>query len=341
MTSLPIVALVNLSDESAAAVSAVDPRIDLRRLQPRTLRWLRARGDWASSDDNAGDADALADFRTATDGAEVWFSSHYSGIRLPDTGPLRWIQLWNAGTDWLLRRGIPGHVTVTSAAGLHQTTISEWVFAYMLSHEKGLPRALRQQQEGLWRRWTPGVLKGRTVGIVGLGAIGAGVARLAQAFGMRVVAIKRSATPGDRAQHCDALYPPDGLPSLLAESDYIVLATPLTDETRGLIGPAELRLARDTAVLINIARGEIVDWQAVRAALAERRLAAYYTDVTVPEPLPDGDPAWADPTLFITPHVSGAFDHYVEAATEIFIDNLHRYIAGEPLRNIVDPERGY
>lgn len=340
MSSLPIVALANLSDDSAAAIRAIDPRIDLRRLQPGTLRWLRSRGDWAQ--DNPSDpADALADFRAAADGAEIWFSGYYPHIRLPDQGSLRWIQVWSAGTDWLLERGVPDQITVTSAAGLHRAAISEWVFAYILSHEKGLLRAFRQQQDAVWQRWIPGVLQGRTLGIVGLGAIGAGVAQLGRAFGMRVVATKRSARPGDHAQHCDALYPPSGLPTLLGESDYVVLAIPLTNDTRGLIGRAALDAMRPTTALINIARGPIVNWQAVRDALADRRLAAYYTDVTVPEPLPDGDPAWSDPNLFITPHVSGAFDGYLEGATELFIDNLRRYVAGEPLRNVVDRERGY
>ena len=340
MASLPILALADVTDDSAAAIRAIDPRIDLRRLKPDTLRWLRKREDWAlPNPEDPGDA--LNDFNLAAQDAEIWFSGYFPNIRLPTQGPLRWLQVWSAGTDWLLKRGVSDHIMVTSAAGLHRAAISEWVFAYILSHEKGLPCAFRQQQDRVWKRWIPGVLSGKTLGIVGLGAIGVGVAELGRAFGMRVVATKRSAQPGDRAENVDALYPPDGLPTLLAESDYVVLATPLTDETRGLIGPAQLDAMRPTTALINIARGPIVDWDAVRTALAEDRLAAYYTDVTVPEPLPDGDPAWSDPNLIITPHVSGAFDGYLEAATDLFIDNLRRYVKGEPLRNVVDRERGY
>ena len=334
---------MHIDEDLVERIRAVDSRLRVHTVERSTATWLRKRSSWSDdpSQDTPSGGAARRDFQAAIARAEVWFSPDYHGMQLPPNGPLRWAQFWSAGLDRLLAQDLPPGVAITSAAGLHAVTISEWILAYMLSHTKRLPRAFQQQQEARWKRWAPGVLRGQTVGIVGLGAIGRETARVCAALGMRVLATKRSARDGDTALHCDRLYSSDRLRDLLTASDYVVLALPLTTETRSLIGPAEFNAMKPDAVLINIARGEVVQWEALLEALHQESIAACYTDVTVPEPLPDGDSVWTHPNLVITPHVTGNLDNYIDGATTIFIDNLRRYTAGETLSNLVDIERGY
>jgi phosphoglycerate dehydrogenase-like enzyme len=208
-------------------------------------------------------------------------------------------------------------------------------------HAKRMPVYQAQQREGVWQRAPSSTLRGATVAIVGLGAIGSETARLCQAFGARVLASRRSARPGDTAEHCDTLFGPADLHPLVAQADYVVLAVPLTPETRGFFGAAEFAAMQPSAALVNIARGAVVDWPAMLEALRAGRIAAVYTDVTVPEPLPPDDASWRTPNLFITPHNSGLFPDYLDRATEMFVENLRRYRAGQPLLRLVDRRLGY
>ena len=189
----------------------------------------------------------------------------------------------------------------------------------------------------------PRELYGATVGIVGLGNIGAEVGRLAKAFGCRVIATKRSTTrTPPRACTPTRSCPRPSCHSLLAESDYVVLSMPLTPETRGMIGEAELRAMKPTAALVNIARGPVVD-EAGAHPRAQRRnwIAAAALDVFDQEPLPADSPLWDMENVIVSPHISGGTEIYNQRAVEIFCENLRRHLAGEPLRNVVDPERGY
>jgi phosphoglycerate dehydrogenase-like enzyme len=266
----------------------------------------------------------------------------FRNLPFASAGSLRWLQLLSAGADRILAQPVPDAVAITNVAGMHATPIGEWVLAFLLMHAKRMPQALDNQRRARWERYrTARNLRDATVAIVGMGAIGLEVARLCQALGARVIATRRRATAGETLPYCDTVYPLRELHTLLGEADYVVLSMPLTDATRGLIGAAEFDAMRSTGVLVNIARGPVVDWEAMLTALREERIGAVYTDVTVPEPLPDGDPAWETPNLIITPHVSGFFPDYVPAAAEIFIDNLQRYVAGDVLRNVVDRELGY
>lgn len=340
---LHVAALMHLDDALADRIRTVDPRLRLHTVDHATFTWLRQRSSWHNdpAQDTPQAAAARRDFQAAVAHAEIWFSPAFRALRLPANGPLRWAQFWSAGVERVLPNGVPSGVAITTAAGLHSVTIAEWVLAYMLAHVKRLPRALEQQGAARWKGWRPDVLRGQTVGLVGLGAIGRETARLCAALGMHVLATKRSAHEGETAPHCDRLYPRHRLPDLLAAADYVVLAAPLTSQTQGLIGSAEFAAMRPTAVLINVARGELVQWPALFQALSDATIAACYTDVTVPEPLPADDPAWAQPNLFITPHVAGNLPDYVAGATAIFIANLRRYLDGRPLHNLVDVERGY
>jgi phosphoglycerate dehydrogenase-like enzyme len=264
-------------------------------------------------------------------------------LKLSDVAPnLKWIQLTSAGADRLLNSGfIEGGVTVTTVSGLHATPIGEFVLSAILMFTKGAPQTMRAQIRHEWARFAPRELSGKTVGIVGLGHIGAEVGRLAKAFGCRVIATKRSSTELHRGLYADEIMPASDLHRLLGESDFVVLSMPLTPETRGMIAEAELRAMKPTAVLVNIARGAVtVEGDLIRA-LREGWIAGAALDVFEHEPLPADSPFWDMDNVILTPHISGGTEIYNQRAIAIFADNLRRYLADEPLQNVVDPARGY
>ena len=264
-------------------------------------------------------------------------------LKLSEVAPnLKWIQLTSAGADRLLNSGfIEGGVTVTTVSGLHATPIGEFVLAAILMFAKGAPQTMRAQLKREWTRFAPRELSGKTVGVVGLGHIGAEVGRLAKAFGCRVIATKRSATEEHRGLYADEIMPASELHRLLGESDFVVLSMPLTPETRGMIGEAELRAMKPSAVLVNIARGPVTVEADLIRALREGWIAGAALDVFDKEPLPADSPLWDMENVILTPHISGGTEIYNQRAVTIFADNLRRYLAGEPLQNVVDPARGY
>jgi phosphoglycerate dehydrogenase-like enzyme len=259
---------------------------------------------------------------------------------LRDAPQLTWMHTCSAGFDQLLvpeiiERGL----TVTRSAATHHIPISEWVIAYILTAAKRFPSLWKAQAEHRWSPPDTDEVGGKTVGIVGAGAIGAEVAKRCTALGMRVIATKR--TPADSPLY-EMVMPADQLPTLLAESDYVVLACPLTTETRGMIGERELRLMKPTAFLMNIARGAlIVDDDLVRA-LREGWIAGAFLDAFQEEPLPADSQLWDVENLFITPHASYISRHFLERSTREFAENLRRYVDGEQLRNTLrEPTLGY
>jgi phosphoglycerate dehydrogenase-like enzyme len=256
---------------------------------------------------------------------------------------LRWFQAASAGVDRLEQSGfLERQVVVTNSSGVAATPIGEYVLMVMLMFAKGAHRLLRAQAERRWTRFLPAELRGRTVGVVGMGHIGTEVARLAQAFGCRVLAIRGSAVGRRQGQPpADELLPPSDLSYLLSESDYVVLAVPLTDRTRRLIGEQELRAMKPTAVLINISRGAVVDEAALVRALKEGWIGGAGLDVFEREPLSEESELWGMENVIVSPHVSGATQVYFQRAVPIFCDNLRRYLGGRPLLNVIDPQRGY
>ncbi len=257
---------------------------------------------------------------------------------------LRWYQQWAAGADWLAR--YPGAVAapfvLTSASGVHAVPISEHVLALMLAWARRLPEAVLAQAAHEWKV-PPGESLGElyesTLLMVGAGAIGSRIARLAAALGMRVLAIRHN--PAKPVEGAEAVYGPDRLVEALPQADFVVLATPLTAATRGMIGPAELSAMKRSTFLVNIGRGALVRQDALVHALAEGMIAGAGLDVFDPEPLPADSPLWAMPNVIITAHYSGATPCYHPRAMAIFLDNLRRYTAGQPLRNLVDKHAGY
>ena len=264
-------------------------------------------------------------------------------LTLGEVAPrLKWIQLTSAGADRLLNSGfIEAGVTVTTASGLHATPIGEFVLTSMLMFSKGAPTYMRAQARHEWTRFPPRELFGKTVGVVGFGHIGEEVGRLAKAFGCRVIATKRSATERSSAPNADEIMPPGELHRLLAASDFVVLSMPLTPDTRGMIGEAELRAMKPTAVLVNIARGPVVAEAALIDALLAGRIAGAALDVFEQEPLPPESLFWDMENVIVSPHISGGTEIYNQRVVEIFARNLGRYLRREPLENVVDPARGY
>ncbi len=208
----------------------------------------------------------------------------------------------------------------------------------MLAVVKRLPEFFAQQGERRWHKLGLRELRGLTVGIIGLGDIGGEIARLCRAFGMRVLGLRRHPRP---YEHADEVLGPDRLHDLLAHSDFVVITCPLTEETRGLIGRAELAAMNPDAWLINVARGAIVDEEALLEALRERKIGGACLDVFTEEPLPEDSPFWDLPNVIITPHNSWSSPHIQEREVDLFLDNLRRYVAGEPLLNVVDKQVGY
>jgi phosphoglycerate dehydrogenase-like enzyme len=258
---------------------------------------------------------------------------------------LRWYQQWAAGANWLLRfsEAAEKDFVLTNASGVHSIPISEHIFALLLALGRGIDRSVRAQMRAEWMGWEEKSdvfeLADKTMVLVGVGAIGERTAQVAVAFGMRVLGVRRNPERG--AAGVEAMVGPDRLLDVLPEADFLVVTAPLTDETRGMIGERELRAMKPSAYIVNIGRGGIIDEGALVKALQEGRIAGAGLDVFEEEPLPEDSPLWKQENVIITPHYAGATPHYDERAMAIFLDNLRRYKAGEPLRNVVDKKLGY
>ncbi|MCS6801000.1 MAG: D-2-hydroxyacid dehydrogenase [Chloroflexota bacterium] len=261
---------------------------------------------------------------------------------LVDCAPdLKWIQIPWAGLDQVAAAGVfERGIVVTNAKGLNARYVAEWALAAILAFAKNLPRYIRQQPAKCWDRHPALSLEEITVGIVGLGTIGSELARRAQALGMRVIAIRRSG-PAAPPPGVAWLGGPADLDRLLAEADVVVLTAPHTAETRGLIGARQLQTMKRSAYLVNVARGALVDEEALAAALREGVIAGAALDVFQTEPLPPSSPLWDLDNVILTPHVSGSYEGHFHRVLRLFIANLERYIAGQPLLNVCDPEKGY
>ena len=337
-----------LEPELVQEIESVDPRIAARVLGQSARQLFRGQRKYPSELEAQT---AQRELEESMAEAEVLFG--FWGPKLIEMYPtpqalregaerLRWIQVTSAGLDRVARSGLlESDFMVTSASGLHATPIGEYVLLVMLMFCKGAANFTRAQQRKEWVRYMPKELYGKTVGVVGMGHIGTEVARLSKAFGCRVLAIRRSATARTQDAVADELLPPADLPYLLAESDFVVVAVPLTGETQGLIGEAELGAMKETGVLINIARGAAVDEQALVRALKEGTIAGAGLDVFEQEPLSPESELWTLENVIMSPHISGGTEIYNKRATGIFCDNLRRYLAGQPLANLADPARGY
>ncbi|MCC7365902.1 MAG: D-2-hydroxyacid dehydrogenase [Dehalococcoidia bacterium] len=321
-----------LAPDLLAQIEAVDPRVHVVDFPALNLR----PGERLDDETRALAEAILAD-------THILFGPNSFPAELIDAAPaLRWFQVINAGVDRMAEQGLLGRgFVVTNVSGLAAVPIAEWVMGAIIMLCKGFHQSVRDQAAHHWSFRFTSELRGKTIGIAGMGAIGRETARRARAFGMRIVATRRTVAPGDTDPDCDLLLPYSELAQLLAESDYVVLCVPLTAETQKLIGERELAKMKPSAALVNIARGAVVDQDALIAALRDGTIAGAALDVTDPEPLPPDNPLWDIANVIITPHVSGAVEGYGHRATDMFVQNLARYVRSEPLEHVVDPVLAY
>ncbi len=260
---------------------------------------------------------------------------------------LQWFHCISAGVAQLMYRELrESGIVVTNAGGVHATTMAEHVIGMILSLLRDFPGAMRYQNQHRWAqqeiwdgRARPRELQGQTVVLVGFGAIGRATAERLRAFGAHVWAVTRSGN-ADPAL-AERVFPVTQIENALANADVVILAAPETPETQHLIGTSELAMMKPSAVLINVARGSLVDEPALIKALENHWIAAAGLDVAAQEPLPPESPLWSLENVLITPHVSGVTERLWEREAELLIDNLERWFSRKPLRNRIDLARGY
>lgn len=294
----------------------------------------------------------LADVRYATDndlvstlpGADVlfvWdFRSHALATAWPAAGALRWIHAGSAGVNHVLSPElVAGDVVVTNSRGVFDEPMAEYVLALALAIAKDLKGTLELQRARRWRHRETEKLGGKHALVAGTGPIGRAIGRKLTAAGMTVTGVGRQARDAD--PDLGSVLPMARLAEGLAAADYVVLAAPLTDATRGMIDKAALSAMRPSARLINVGRGPLVVQDDLVDALSAGRIAGAALDVFADEPLPESSPLWAMDNVIVSPHMSGDVVGWRSELVALFHDNLTRYLDGRPLRNVVDKERGY
>jgi len=252
---------------------------------------------------------------------------------------LRWMHTPSAGVDHILKPEVIQHpLVLTNSAGVHAIPIAEHVLTMLLVVAKKVRTYLANQHNHTWEHPRAAEAYGATLGIVGTGHIGQELARRAQGLDMHVIGTRRHPTP---TPFVDQIYGYDQLHTMLAQADYVAITCPLTPETNGLIGPNALQAMKETAWLINIARGRIIQEEALLQALQAGTIAGACLDVFHQEPLPPENPFWDLPNVIVTPHNSWSSPHTRARAIEFYLENLQRFLHGEPLLNVVDKELGY
>ncbi|MDU0204144.1 MULTISPECIES: D-2-hydroxyacid dehydrogenase [Paenibacillus] len=254
---------------------------------------------------------------------------------------LRWMQTLSAGVDKLpLQELAERQIPLTNARGVHTIQMSEFTLSLMLQWVRKSNKLYECQLQKEWyQRISVGELSGKTLGIVGAGAIGEAVARKAKAFDMSVIGLNRSGTP--QPGYDQTLSGDEGLRTLLAQSDFVVLLLPSTPKTRGLITKEHLSLMKPSAFLINLARGDVIDEGALTLMLQEGKLAGAALDVFEQEPLPATSPLWSMTNVIVTPHIAGSSSHYTERVSAIFYHNLRALLDGGEMMNLVNIHEGY
>ncbi|XJZ27852.1 D-2-hydroxyacid dehydrogenase [Bacillota bacterium Lsc_1132] len=261
---------------------------------------------------------------------------------LAEGAKLKWLQSWSAGVDSIpLDVFQAKNILLTSASGVHAFPISETIFALMLGLTRKIHTYVKQQQEKIWHHAHMKLeVHQKTIGIIGVGAIGKEAAKIAKAFGMKVLGVRNSGKPEDNV---DEMYTSAELNTVLPQCDYVVVTLPLTKETHHLFAAAQFQLMKPSAFFINIGRGEIILEQDLIAALENGEIAGAGLDVFATEPLPESSPLWEMENVIITPHTAGSTEHYDKRVVhDILIPNLYDYLSGKkPTVNLVDYSKGY
>jgi len=338
LSAMKIISTAALQPAHRAAISKAVPTAEIVDRQCRTQDEIN---DLAS-----GGCDALLTFRMPDD-------------VLNRVRGLRWIQLLSAGADHALSGPLKiGEIQITTASGIHATPIAEYTLASMLSYAHRIHLAIRAQTKHEWMRSgrfmaSVDEIRGLTLGIIGYGSIGRETARLGQAFGMKVLALKRNPAERTDPGWCPAglgdpegkiperFFGPDQREEILRESDYVSVTLPLTEHTRKFIGAREFSAMKPGAYLVNIGRGKVIDEHAMAEALKQGKLGGAGLDVFEHEPLDAASPLWELENVILTPHISGANRRYMDKACDLFVENLKRFALNRPLLNVVDPQFGY
>lgn len=279
--------------------------------------------------------------------AEVMYCSDMTAERFLAAKKLDWIHIPFVGVNRLLaiKELVESQVTVTNGRGVIASSVADQVLAFVLDFARQMPQQWAAQQRGEWvhvKMRDSGLvdeLAGKTMGIIGYGEIGREIGKRAKAFDMRVIATRNNIAA--QAPYLDQALPTEKLPELLAHADFVVVTAPLTPETKGMIGAAELALMKPSAYLINIARGQLVKEAELIEVLTAGKIAGAGLDVFEQEPLPADSPLWKLPNVLLTPHTAGLFKRMLPRMVEFFCVNLGHYLNDEPLENIVDKKRGY
>lgn len=338
MEKITLLSTVNFTKEQLDRLRAVSPRVEVRQIA------------------NPAMEDIPDELRQRVEILYGWGEPVRQGHRFPH---LKWIQTHSAGIDYLLDKPVwQSQVWITNLSGVHAVPMAEHVLAMMLAFRWNIPvmerfRARAEWPKGRWDWFARPELRGSTLGIVGYGAIGRELARKAQALGMRVLAANRSGqrrperglrAPGigdPEAAIPDKIYATGHLLDMLPECDYVATVTPLTPDTRHLIGAEAFRRMKKSAFFFNVGRGAVVDEAALVEALRQGQIAGAGLDVFEQEPLPPDSLLWQMEQVIISPHVSGFTTEYDNRASMLFAENLRRYLNEEPLLNLVDKEKAY
>jgi len=277
----------------------------------------------------------MANFDEAIRDADVLVGWHFPREELTSRAPrLKWIHVWGAGVEHLLPLDwLPRHVALTNNSGVHVQKAGEYMVMAILMLNNAIPTLVNNQHRACWTEIFSTSVEGKTVAVIGVGQMGGTAARRAAQLGMHVLGVRRTARPH---RYVDEMFGPGELDQVLPRADFVIVTTPLTSETRHLIGRRELDSMKANAGLVNLARAQVVDYDALVDKLNRGELGGAILDVFDPEPLPPESPMWNTRNLIITPHVaSDDADQYMPGTLDLVFDNIRRLVAGRPLRNRV------
>jgi phosphoglycerate dehydrogenase-like enzyme len=286
------------------------------------------------------DNESAADARWLREVEAVFTEEPLPDALVQQMPSLRWLHVTRGGVNAYLTAAVKARpIQVTGSKGVHGIVFSEFALACIFAFAKKLPESLEAQRLKQWERLQPIEVAGQTLGIVGLGMAGDELARKAKALGMRVVATKRTLI--EKPDYVDTLGAPDYLPTLMEQSDYVVLLLASVPSTFNIVGENELRRMKPSAYLINLSGGRAIEEALLVRALKERWFAGAALDAFARQPLPADSGLWSLPNVIITPRIAGITSRKWPALLPIFTDNLRRFLAGKPLRNVIDKELGY
>ena len=273
--------------------------------------------------------------------ANILFAQRFPKERLADAAPeLRWLHVPSAGVEYLMPLDwLPENVIFTNISGTHAPKAAEAVTMAVLMLNSRMPEVIANQRASKWEQLYSSTLDGKTAALVGLGSLGRASARALRNFGLKVRGVRRNPAPDDDV---DEVFGADKVREAMTDADFLIVAAPLTTETRGMIGAAELDCLAPGAGVVNVGRGPIIDYDALRERLESGRIGGAFLDVFEQEPLPPESPMWTARNTILTPHNSSDDpSRYLSRALDIFFDNLGRMLDGKPMVNVIDRSLGY